>query len=69
MNKTTTRSAQQASRVQKTADLTGLSVRQVYRVINGKSDNEEVMQTYMFLAEGENELIRQVKALVPFTKH
>jgi hypothetical protein len=67
MNKSTTRSAQQAARVQKTADLTGVSTRQVYRVINGKSENEEVMSTYMLLSETESALITHIKTLVPLT--
>lgn len=69
LNKTKQRSAEQAFMVAETARLTRKSTRQVYRVINGDSENEAVMRTYMYLAEGTNTLIKQAKELVPFNNH
>lgn len=60
------RDAVLASRVKKTAKITGVSDRQVRRVINGESKNEEILSTYMFIQEGENKLLREAKLLVPF---
>lgn len=61
MEKKIKRESWQASLVRKTADLTGLSTRQVRRVINGDCDNQLVMSTYMTLWEGENTLLETVK--------
>lgn len=60
------RDSEKASLVHKVSRLTGVSVRQVYRVINGESENEDVMRCYMELAEGENKLLLAVKELIPF---
>ncbi len=67
MRKTVKRNAWQASLVQKTAEITGFSGRHVRRVINGEFDNELIMNTYMKLYEGENELLKEVKNAVPFS--
>lgn len=66
MEKSKTRDIQKAARVQKVAEITGYSKRQVQRVINGDQENEMIMRTYMEIAEGENLLLQQVKLLVPF---
>lgn len=60
------RCALTASKIKLTAKLTGVSDRQVRRVINGDSRNEDVLSTFMFLQEGENELVKQAALLVPF---
>ena len=56
-----------ATRVKRTAELHGVSKRQVYRVIKGEKFNEEILTTYMFLAgEEENMLVKAAKELVHF---
>ena len=50
----------------KTAIITGKSTRQVARVISGDSENEKVMEVYMFLNENENKLLAAAKKLVEF---
>jgi hypothetical protein len=61
-----TRDAETATRVKRTAELRGCSVRHVYRVILGDRQDEEVMNTYMFLAEGEKSLLIQaIEKLIP----
>lgn len=60
------RNAKTAARVQHTAELTGYGTDYVYKVINGERENEEIMQTYMMLYEGENKLLQSVKELLPF---
>jgi len=64
MVKNNKRDAIRAGRVQKTAEICQVSERHVRRVISGTHDNEYVMQTYMFLAEGENKLLQAAKKLV-----
>lgn len=60
------RDAVVASRVNKTAKITGVSNRYVRMVINGEYRNEDVLSTYMFIQEGENKLLREARLLVPF---
>jgi hypothetical protein len=59
------RNAALAARVNKTADITGVSKDFVRKVINGERENETVFSVYMSLYEGENELVKEVKKLVP----
>ena len=66
MKKTRKRNSEVAVRVQKTAIITGKSTRQVARVISGDSENEKVMEVYMFLNENENKLLAAAKKLVEF---
>ncbi|MBS1642371.1 MAG: hypothetical protein JSR11_07795 [Bacteroidetes bacterium] len=54
-----------AARVKKTAGIIGVSERTVRRVINGDTDNENVMSAFMLITEGENKLLNEVKKLVP----
>lgn len=68
MVKTMKRSAELAGRIKKTAELTGVSQRQVRRIVNGTCKNEFVFSTYMELYEGENQLVKAVKELVEFKK-
>jgi hypothetical protein len=78
-NKSNKRDPETAIRVKRTADLTGVSPRTVYRVIIGdpKISNEtidKVLSVYMQLKEGEKEIIENIKnqltdaveQLVPF---
>ncbi len=69
------RDAETAARVKLTADITGLDVRSVYRIISGDQNNPKVLEVYMQLQEGtimlaetikENLLLKAVNELVPF---
>lgn len=60
------RNALEAARIQRTSEITGVSVRMVQMVVKGDRKNEEVFTTYMTLYEGENELVKAVKELIPF---
>jgi predicted transcriptional regulator len=64
------RSSETAVRVKRTAEITGLSTRTIYRVIKGEEHDaetiEKVMSVYMQFSEGENLLIEAVKKAVPF---
>jgi len=69
------RDAEKASRIKKVSRITGVSERQVYRVLAGDQTNEEVLATYMdllekekeaFEAARENHLLSAVKELIPF---
>ncbi|MGN6601203.1 MAG: hypothetical protein ACTHK8_02065 [Ginsengibacter sp.] len=62
------RDAETAWRVQRTADITGITEPSVYRILRGDRKNEEVFTTYMELWERDNQLLEEVKKLVPFTK-
>jgi hypothetical protein len=55
-----------AARVLKTSKVTGVSQRQVQRVIEGSRMNENVLSVFMKLEEGENLLLEAVKQAVPF---
>lgn len=63
-----TRDALTAAMVKKTASITGVSERSVYRVLEGSQKNEDVLSTYMFLQEGDNLLLQSAKQLIPFKK-
>lgn len=66
--KTGSRAADRAAIVQKVADLHEITPRHVRRILNGESENEEVIGTYMFLLQGQNLLLESAKKLVPFNK-
>ncbi len=55
-----------AARVERTAELAGVTKRYVRLVINGDRKNQNVLSIYMELQERENLLIQDVKELVPF---
>ena len=65
--KTKKRDVHKASLVKKTADICGVSESYVYKILDCDRDNENVMATYMTLMQGENQLLEEVKKLVPFT--
>lgn len=71
MRKTSKRDSVVAARVKKTAEIMGVSIRTVQKVIKGDQMNKNVLNTYMELEEGEEELfnnilLRTVERLVPF---
>lgn len=67
------RKSEISARIKRTAELTGVSVRSVRRVIIGDQVNENVLQTYMDLEEMEevmmrvykNKLVKAVEELIP----
>lgn len=69
MDKTIKRDSENRALVKRTSRITGLSVRQVERVISGDSKNEQVLSVYMELLETgieqENKLKAAVMKLVP----
>ena len=66
MKKPNKRSAENAFRVQRVAEITGLKPNSVEKIIRGDRENEEVFTTYMELLERDNALLDEVKKLVPF---
>lgn len=64
--KTKKKNTVNAARVLKVAEIVGVSTRYVRYVINGTYKNEEVIRAYMFLSEGENQLLEEAKLLIPF---
>lgn len=66
MNKPNKRDAEMAYRVKRVAELTGKNPASVYRILRGDRNNEEVFTTYMELLERDNQLMEEVKKLVPF---
>jgi hypothetical protein len=57
-----------AARIERTAQLHGVSKRYVRLVLQGERNNEDVFATYMTYAEQENKLLDVVRRLVPFNK-
>jgi hypothetical protein len=66
MSKTKKRDSEMAFRVKRTAELCGVKTNQVYKVLKGDRNNEEIFTTYMELLERDNALLQEVKKLVPF---
>lgn len=66
IEKTRERDADRAAIVHKVASTLGVSVRYVYMVISGERENDEIFATYMYLLEGQNALLEEVKKMVPF---
>lgn len=61
---------ERAALIKKTARLTGVSVRSVQRVLEGKQNNPKVVETFMTLEEQigvveDNLLLEAVKDLIP----
>lgn len=67
MKKLNQRSSENAFRVKRVAEITGLKSNSVEKIIRGDRENEEVFTTYMELLERDNALLAEVKKLVPFT--
>ena len=61
MKKPNKRDAENAFRVKRTAELTGLKKDAIYKIIRGDRENEEVFTTYMELLERDNALLAEVK--------
>lgn len=55
-----------ASTVKDTAELMGVSPRQVRRVLCGDQENEKIIEVFMEITERKNMLLEEVKKLVPF---
>ncbi len=68
MNKTINRDTIRAARVIRTAQITGVSKRQVRRVCEGKCQNENVISVMVRMAQAEemldNLLINEIKSIV-----
>jgi len=56
-----------AALIRLTAEKTGYSERYVRYVLLNDRNNETVKDVYMTLLEGQNTLLKEVEALVPFT--
>lgn len=54
-----------AATVKIVADGTGLSTRQVNRVIKGDSKNDVIVEAALMVEDGINDLVKAVKELVP----
>lgn len=54
--------------VKKTARITGVSARHVYRILSADRENEQVLDVYMRLLEFDNVLVDYVEKLVPLNK-
>jgi hypothetical protein len=48
------------------ANMSGFSKRHVQLVIEGKRNNEEILEASILYEQGKSELIQQIKELVPF---
>lgn len=66
MEKPKKRDSVKTTLVAQTAEICGVSKRQVYRVLDGQQDNDQIMMVYMELRQGSQELVEAVKQLVPF---
>lgn len=53
-----------AARRKKCAQMTGVTVRHVRRILNGECENDLVVSVYMELVEGEKALETQIKQTV-----
>ena len=65
MSKSYSRNIERAALIQKTADITGVSVRHVRRVLESEKKNETIVEVYMTLSELSNQLVDEVKRIVP----
>lgn len=66
MNDKIGRNTLKAMLKKQTAEITGVSVRSVRRVLAGEQENELVMATYMELLERYPQMVEEVKRVVPF---
>jgi len=66
MTKGLKRDTFKAALVKKTAAAAGVSQRMVRYVIDGERTNPQILDFYMRLQDKENELLKEVKKLVPF---
>lgn len=60
------RDIKKAATILDTAELVGVSPRQVRRVLSGEQENQNVFSVFMELTEGKNLLLEEVKKLIPF---
>lgn len=66
MEKPNKRDPEIATRVKRTAALCDIKPNTIYKIIRGDRENEKAFTVYMELQERESEMIKAVKALVPF---
>jgi hypothetical protein len=66
MGNKTKRDTIRAALVKQTAEITGVSVRSVERVLAAQQENEKVLQVYLEMQQGNTALVDAVKELVPF---
>lgn len=55
-----------AANILDTADIVGVSPRQVRRVLDIEQENDNVIKVFMFLKEGKQALVEAARQLVPF---
>ena len=55
-----------AATIKETAQLVGVSQHYVRMILNGKRENDKIMEVFMEITEGKNLLLQEVKKLVPF---
>jgi hypothetical protein len=48
------------------ADMFRVTPRYVRMVRDGERENQKILEAYMIMKEGKNELLKVVKALIPF---
>ena len=60
------RNPEKAALVAMTSQITGVSIRQVYRVLAGDQENDFVFSAYMTMLEEFSKLPDAVRQLVPF---
>lgn len=67
MEKKGTRDTVRAAKIKLTAQIAGVSDRQVQRVLNAEQENETIVMAYMEIDHGLNKLVQEVKRIVPLT--
>lgn len=60
------RDARKRATVLETAEIAGVSVSLVEKVLKADRNNEKVLSVFMEITERHNELLQDVKDLVPF---
>lgn len=65
MEKKVKRDTVRAAKIKLTAEIAGVSDRQVQRVLNAEQENETVVLAFMEIDQGLNKLVQEVKRIVP----
>lgn len=60
------RDTRRAANILDTAEITGLSTSQVQKVLRTDRNNDKVVAVFMELSERKNDLLEEVKKLIPF---
>lgn len=66
MKNSNKKDVRRAAIIKDTAEVVGVSQRQVQRVLAGNQENEKVVSVFMEISERKNALLKEVKMLVPF---